>query len=262
MGVSVSTSDRLLSILDLFSLERPDWSVEEAAAAIRVATSTTYRYFASLTARGLLAPFGGGRYVLGPTIIRYDRQIRLTDPLVSAAQNEMERLAHLKWGRTVTFMCRLLGGQVMCVHQVAHGDLPLGLGYERGRLMPLFAGSASKIILANLPYRQLRATYGRQPAAFAAAKLGETWAQVCASLQSIRADGYVVSTGEVDAGIRGVSVPLIDSQNAVLASLNVAGPASRLGSSLIQQIVEHLKTAASQIETELREFTARHHQKR
>jgi DNA-binding IclR family transcriptional regulator len=258
----VSTSDRLLSILDLFSLERPDWSVEEAAAAIQVATSTTYRYFARLTARGLLAPFGGGRYVLGPTIIRYDRQIRLTDPLVSAAQSEMERLAQMNFGRTVTFMCRRLGGQVMCVHQVSSGDLPLGFGYERGRLMPLFAGSASKIILAHLPYRQLRALYTREPEAFAATKLGETWEQVYSTLQSMRATGYVITSGEVDAGVRGISVPLIDPENAVLASLNVAGPAATLNADLVRRVVEHLQKAATRIQKELREFTTRRYSNR
>jgi DNA-binding IclR family transcriptional regulator len=145
----VSTSDRLLSVLDLFTLERPDWSVEEAAAALQVAISTTYRYVAALSAKGLLAPLGDGRYVLGPTIIHYDRQIRLTDPLISAAHNEMQRLAEMNFGRTIVFICRLLGGQVMCVDQVSQTDLPMGFGYERGRFMPLFAGAASKIILAR-----------------------------------------------------------------------------------------------------------------
>jgi DNA-binding IclR family transcriptional regulator len=252
----VSTSDRLLSALDLFSPERPDWSVEEAAAALQLATSTTYRYFASLTARGLLAPFGGGRYVLGPTIIRYDRQIRLADPLISAAQSEMQRLSQIKIGRTVTFICRLLGGQVMCVHQVSQGDLPMGFGYERGRLMPLFAGSASKIILAHLPYRQLRALYEREPAPFAATRLGENWAEVRLALQSIRTAGYVVTTGEVDTGVRGISVPLINPENAILASLNVAGPATTLNSNLVQRVVGHLKKAAERIARELREFTS------
>ena len=59
----MSTSERLLAVLDLFTLESPDWSVEEAAKATRVATSTTYLYFANLTRQGLLAPCGAGRYV-------------------------------------------------------------------------------------------------------------------------------------------------------------------------------------------------------
>jgi DNA-binding IclR family transcriptional regulator len=258
----VTTSDRLLSVLDLFSLERPDWSVEEAAAALQVATSTTYRYVAALSAKGLLAPLGDGRYVLGPTIIHYDRQIRLTDPLISAAHNEMQRLAEMNFGRTIVFICRLLGGQVMCVDQVSRTDLPMGFGYERGRLMPLFAGAASKIILAHLPYRQLRALHERESAAFAATRLGSTWAEVRAALQSIRAAGHLVTSGEVDVGVRGVSVPLIDHESTVLASLNVAGPATTLDSDLVAQIIEQLKTAAGRIQKEFREFTSRPRRKR
>jgi DNA-binding IclR family transcriptional regulator len=258
----VSTSDRLLSVLDLFTLERPDWSVEEAAAALQVAISTTYRYVAALSAKGLLAPLGDGRYVLGPTIIHYDRQIRLTDPLISAAHNEMQRLAEMNFGRTIVFICRLLGGQVMCVDQVSQTDLPMGFGYERGRFMPLFAGAASKIILAHLPYRQLRALYERESAAFAATRLGGTWAEVRAALQSIRTAGHLVTSGEVDVGVRGVSVPLIDHESTVLASLSVAGPATTLDSDLVAQIIEQLKTAAGRIQKEFREFTSRPRRKR
>jgi DNA-binding IclR family transcriptional regulator len=247
----VSTSDRLLSVLDLFDLERPDWSVEEAAAALGLATSTAYRYFASLTARGLLAPFGNARYVLGPTIIRYDRQLRLTDPLISAAENELQRLARLEPGRTVAFLCRLLGGQVMCVQQASAGDPSFAVGYQRGRLMPLFAGSASKIILAHLPSRQLRALYGREPTAFSGAKLGTRWDEVRARLRAIREAGYVVSTGEVDPGMRGVSVPLVDQANALVASINVAGPQKVLDSDTVERLVKGLRNAAMGIAKEL-----------
>jgi DNA-binding IclR family transcriptional regulator len=247
----VSTSDRLLSVLDLFDLEQPDWSVDEAAAVLGLATSTTYRYFASLTARGLLAPFANARYVLGPTIIRYDRQLRLTDPLISAAESELQRLARLEPGRTVAFLCRLLGGQVMCVQQASVGDPSFAVGYERGRLMPLFAGSASKVILAHLPPRQLRAHYGREPAAFSGAKLGTSWDEVRATLRAIRDAGYAVSTGEVDPGMRGVSVPLVDQANAVIASVNVAGPQRVLDSSTVERLAKGLRKAAVGIAKEL-----------
>jgi len=247
----VSTADRLLSVLDLFDLEHPDWSVEEAAGALGLATSTAYRYFASLTARGLLAPFGNARYVLGPTVIRYDRQLRLTDPLISAADADLQRLARLEPGRTVAFLCRLLGGQVMCVQQASVGDPSFAVGYERGRLMPLFAGSASKIILAHLPPRQLRALYGRQPSAFATAKLGASWDEVRSRLRDIREAGYVVSTAEVDPGMRGVSVPLVDPVNSVVASVNVAGPQKVLDANTVERLVRGLRKATASIGEEL-----------
>jgi DNA-binding IclR family transcriptional regulator len=247
----MTTSDRLLGVLDLFDFDRPNWSVEEAAGALGLATSTTYRYFASLTASGLLAPFPPNRYVLGPTIIRYDRQIRLTDPLILAARDEMRGLAEVAPGRTVAFLCRLLGGQVMCVDQHASGSPAFALGYERGRLMPLYAGSASKVILAHVPPRRLRAVYDSESGAFAAVGLGKDWSEAKAKLRAIRTAGFLVTSAEVDPGMRGISVPVVDPANAIVASVNVAGPQSGLPPELVDKIVEALKSSALRIESKL-----------
>lgn len=246
-GKGVTTSDRLLAMLDLFDLDRPDWSVEEAAGALDLATSTAYRYFASLTSSGMLAPFATGRYVLGPTIIRYDRQLRLTDPLISAADEEMQRIAASYPGQAVVFLCRLLGRRVMCVNQATSGDPQFAVGYQRGRLMPLFAGSASKVILAHLPPRQLKALFTRNPQEFASAGLGETWDQVRGGLREIRSAGRLVTHAEVDPGMRGISVPLIVENGALLASLNVAGPESFLTGAVIEEVGDVLARAVPEI---------------
>ncbi|MGC4028116.1 MAG: IclR family transcriptional regulator [Steroidobacteraceae bacterium] len=243
----MTTSDRMLSVLDLFDQSTPQWSVEAAAAELGLATSTAYRYFASLTAAGLLAPFVSGRYILGPTILRYDRQLRLTDPLISASSGQMRKLARLEPNRSVVFLCRLLGGQVMCVHQVAEGEPTFAVGYERGRLMPLFAGSASKIILAHLPLRQLRSLFARESESFANAGLGKDWDTVRRTLRSIRSDGYAVTHGEVDRGMKGFSVPLPVENSAMLASLTIAGPANRLPDDASDIFIPALHAAAARI---------------
>ncbi len=248
----MTTSDRLLSVLDLFDLDRPDWAVEEAAAELGLATSTTYRYFASLTASGMLAPFASGRYILGPTIIRYDRLLRLTDPLVSSAMPEMRGIAALEPSSTVVFLCRLIGNQVMCVAQVSIEDPPFAVGYERGRLMPLFKGSASKAILASLPSRHIRSLYRREPESFLEAGLGTNWDEARDALRKIRLDALVVSNGEIDAGMRGVSVPLIAEGGAFLASLNVAGRQEALPPETVRRIGEALREAAPRILSNIR----------
>lgn len=247
----MSTSDKLLSVLNLFDVDRPDWSVEEAAATLGLAVSTTYRYFASLSAAGLIAPFLPARYVLGPAIIRYDRQLRLTDPLVSAAHGEMRRLSRVRSGRTVVFLCRLLGGQVMCVHQITSGDASVAVGYERGRLMPLFAGSASKVILAQLPPRQVRALFDRQPERFAATGLGDSWPAVRDALREIRTAGYLQTEAEVDPGMRGISVPIVEPASAVIASLSVAGRAADISKDDVDTIREELRVSGERVRARL-----------
>jgi len=87
-----SSHSRLLSVLSLFSVERPNWTVEEAAAELDVSVTTTYRYFKSLNEIGLLTPVSRAGYMLGPAIIEWDREIQLCDPMLSAARDVMADL--------------------------------------------------------------------------------------------------------------------------------------------------------------------------
>jgi DNA-binding IclR family transcriptional regulator len=253
----LSTSDRLLAILDLFTLDRPDWSVDEAAETFGMPTSTIYRYFNSLTRGGLIATKGDGRYILGPAIIRYDRQLRLTDPLVRSARAEMDRLARAVAGKAVVFLCRLYGDQVMCVSQSSAGSLPFTISYERGRLMPLFAGSASRVILANLPPAKIKALYGEHAERFHERGLGATLQEVRDGLKAIRSDGCFVTAGEVDPGMRGISVPLM-SNAKILGSLTVAGPRAGFNPAQIARTLDLLREAARQTEDELRHWMSHH----
>src|SRR5215470_15354430 len=47
-----SSGDRLLAVLSLFTVERPQWTVEDAAERLSVSATTTYRYFKRLTKAG------------------------------------------------------------------------------------------------------------------------------------------------------------------------------------------------------------------
>lgn len=252
----MATTDRFLALLQLFTVERPTWSVEEAAEAIKTPTSTTYRYFRSLTRSGLLATFGDGRYLLGPAIIRYDRQLRLTDPLVLAARHQMDLIAESVGDQGVVFLCRLFDDQVMCVSQASVGDHPFAISYERGRPMPLVAGSASRVILAYLPERKIKSLYRQHSQQFKRYKIGASWAEVREQLNSVREKGGFTTVGEIDPGMRGISVPVLLAES-VIGSLTVAGPRQGFSNSEIREVLEKLAQAAAKIAQELYRATLR-----
>ena len=133
----MTTADKVLSVLALFTLERPEWTVEEAATELQLPISTAYRYFRSLSVAGLIVGFTLGRYVLGPAVTQFDRQMRLHDPLITKAQPVMKRLARLAPDHGVVLLCRLYRDQVMCVHQESVERPDFAISYERGRPMPL-----------------------------------------------------------------------------------------------------------------------------
>jgi len=216
--------DRTINVLKLFTLARPAWSVEDAAAALNVSDSSAYRYFAVLTEAGLLTPAAHGRYVLGPAVIQYDRQIQLTDPLLRTAKPVMARLLHFAPPHTTVLLCRLFRQTVLCIHEIADTPGTTRVSYERGRPMPLFRGATSKIMLPYLPPRELRRVYDADPVG--AAAIGASWGEFRKAITQIRKTGHAVTHAEVDPGSIGIGVAILDESRRAIGSLSYVIPES------------------------------------
>src|SRR5215471_15147864 len=243
-----SSGDRLLAVLPLFTVERPEWTVEAAARELAVSATTTYRYFKRLTKAGLITPVSGASYTLGPAIIQMDRQIQLSDPMLNAARGVMLDLVQYAGEGSTVLLCRLFHDRVMCVHQVMGRGPQEAVSYERGRLMPLYRGATSKIILAHLPARVLKSLFARDADEVIAAGLGQSWDDFRRTLATLRRLGYNVSRGEVDQGRTGVGAPIFDRDGAVLGSLSVALPSTRTDQALIERLAALTALGAREVE--------------
>ncbi len=212
----MATADRVLSIFGLFSLERPQWTVDAAAAELGLSVSTTYRYFRSLADAGLIAPYATGRYVLGPAILQYDRLTRHFDPLIGTARPLMASLAQSCGCSAVAMLCRMFRDQVMCVHQEVGGQPDFAMGFERGQLMPPFRGAVTMAILGNLPPRTVRQSFNRlRPEASEA-----EWAAMRDRLRRVRGT-VCITRGEIDAGLIGIAAPMFGAPGEVAGSLGI-----------------------------------------
>jgi DNA-binding IclR family transcriptional regulator len=250
-----SSGDRMLAVLGLFTIETPEWTVEAAAAALQVSAPTAYRYVKQLTKAGLLSPVTGASYALGPAIIQMDRQIQSCDPMLNAARGVMIDLIQYAAESSTVLLCRLYHDRVMCVHQVMGRGPQLPVSYERGRLMPLFRGATSKIILAHLPSRTLKSLFERQAAEIAEAGLGETFPAFRRRLTEVRRDGVMVSRSEIDRGRVGVAAPIFGAERAILGSLSFVLPEPRVDERLIARLTPLTIAGAREIEQAMISFT-------
>lgn len=238
----------MLAVLALFTVEEPEWTVEAAAEKLRVSATTAYRYFKQLTQAGLVSPVSGASYALGPAIIQMDRQIQICDPMLNAARSVMVDLIQYAAEGTTVLLCRLYHDRVMCVHQVMGRGPQLPVSYERGRLMPLFRGATSKIILAHLPARMLKSLFARHAADIVKAGLGATWDEFRRASAGLRRAGVTVSRGEIDSGRVGIAAPIFDRDRAILGSLSFALPAPRADDRLIAWLTPLTVAGAREIE--------------
>jgi DNA-binding IclR family transcriptional regulator len=248
-SASESSGDRLLSVLGLFTIEQPQWTVEDAARQLGVSAPTAYRYFKRLTGAGLITPISGASYTLGPAIIQMDLQIQISDPMLRAARGVMHRLFQQAPDGSALLLCRLFHDRVMCVHQVFSRGPQQQVSYERGRPMPLFRGATSKIILAHLPSRTLRTLFEQSTEEIVRAGLGAGFEEFRTALTSIRRSGFAVSHSEIDAGRIGVGAPLFDRDRAILGSLSFALSAGRADDARIRRLTPLLIAGAREIES-------------
>src|SRR5262249_41202924 len=146
----MKSGEKIVRIFDLFAAERPTISAGYVAERLQITPSTAYRYLALLSRAGLVEHLVGAGYTLGPAITEFDRQIRLSDRLLRESRVNMRRLLdNVQCGAAV--LCRRFRDQVMCVHREQAPTFAGRSSYERGRIMPMFLGAASKIILGHLP---------------------------------------------------------------------------------------------------------------
>lgn len=239
-----SSLERMLGLLDLFTEERPTWSVEQIRAHLGLTQATAYRYLRRLSRTGLLAPAGGSTYSLGPRIVQLDRQMRRTDPLlrhgvpvIAAARSELHGMFLLS---------RHYGDHVLCIHQEVT-DPTMVSSMERGLPMELFRGAAQRVVLAHLPSYQLRNVMLRHAERIRAAGLGQDWDDFRRELQAVRKAGTWVAVGEVDAWNAGVAAPIFRAPGTVIGSISLAMSVERFG----QEDHDRLRALARRIAEEI-----------
>ena len=242
--IFMTSLDRMLGILDLFSEDQSSIQSDDVIALINCSRATAYRYLRSLCASGILAQAPEGRYVLGSRIIEFDRLLRKTDPLLTSASPVMDEVS--KRLNLNMMLCSYYHDRVMCV-DTAWPDKTTELTYERGRPMPMFFGARAKAILAHLSPYQIRNLMLEHSDEIKAAGLGNNWKEFRGALNKIRREGTCYSYAEVMPDLIGVAAPVFDAEDRVLGSIVFVVTPDRLQTVGEAYLREQIAIAAQRI---------------
>jgi DNA-binding IclR family transcriptional regulator len=246
-----SSADRVLGILDLFTVDEPVWTIDKLVARLGMGRATVYRYLKALADAGFLVPAASGGYVLGPRFIEFDRQIRLADPMLLVGRPIMASLRKKAAGAQL--LCSFYGDRVLCIHQEMTGE-DLKLHMDRGRPFPLFRGAPTRMILAALSSYQIRNLFLNFPSEIAEANLGTTWAEFRDKLKAIRRAGFCIS-GEIDKRLIGVAAPIFRAPSAVVGSFCVVRLRNNVRDQDLEVMTAIAVDAARRITAGIRAFT-------
>ncbi|GAA6120736.1 IclR family transcriptional regulator [Acidovorax sp. FG27] len=214
----VPTADRVLQVLAVLAQQGQAMSAAELMEQTGLARSTLYRQLARLKRWGFVLETDGS-YAPGPLGLQLALGFDLASHLVRQARQDMVDLARQS-GESVGLVVAV-NDQAICLDMV-ESQQSLRCSFEKGRSVPLRAGASAKCLWAHLTAASrdalLDAHHGMQTAEREAA---------AAELQAIRAAGFAVSSGEVDPGVWGCSVPLFGASRQAAGAITLMAPILR-----------------------------------
>lgn len=248
---SVEGVPRLLSlakicrILDAFSASQPELPLGELAKRADLPTSTCMRIVRNLMHEGLLERVGD-RYRIGLTTVRWAAAALEGRSVVSASTAGLNRLRD-ETGESVLLCVR--DGAFRVVVAVARTKHVITRQVQVGEVEPLHAGSTGRIFLAfdsdarrALEHIALEKFTDHTPI------LPEA---LDALAEESRRLGYAVSRGERHVGSAGISAPIFDHDDRMIACIALVGPAQRITNEMLATYPDLVMRVARSISYEM-----------
>ncbi len=236
--------ERILSVLEVFTEDRLEWTPEELMETLGYSRPTLYRYLKTLKEAGFLVSNPQSGFTLGPKVVEMDYLLRKSDPLILEGQAQLDRLV----GRysATALLVRWYGNRMLCVASACSTPDPVS-SYPRGRPMPLGRGAIARSIVAFLPRRRLLPTIERMFDDFRSVGLGETPEAIEQSFRAVRRAGYAIAFGEVTPGVVGVAAPIFDAGQSPVGSLCVTIAQAIVDEETLQALAADVVAAAEAI---------------
>jgi len=216
-SVPVASAERVLQVLAVLAQGGRMLSAQDLMAQTGLPRSTLYRQLARLKHWGFVVESEGG-YAPGPLSLQLALGFDLSSHLVRLARPGLLALArqsHESVGLIVAS-----NDSAVCLDMV-ESEMSLRCSFEKGRSVPLRAGASAKCLLAHLPEARRHALLLARHSDTEKRQIDED------ELSAIRRSGYAISSGEVDAGVWGVSVPLFGVARQAVGAMTLMAPIVR-----------------------------------
>jgi IclR family transcriptional regulator, KDG regulon repressor len=246
----VKILDKALRVLMLFSLEQPEWGVSAVSREVGMSKSTVHRILRVLEQHAFVTQNAETkRFRLGLAGIELGRRAQAGMELRRVALPIMEQLSATSGETVLLQVVSPEGDRVVCIERVQQRR-GLRLILDVGSTAPLYAGCSSKVLLAFLDKESIDAVLKKRLRPLASHTTTDA-SQIRSQLVEIRRKGYAVSFEETDEGVAGVSFPIRDARDRVIASLTISGPLTRVNTATINHYTDIVREGARRIAAEL-----------
>src|SRR5712691_10289828 len=221
----VQTVHKAVQILNLFSLERPEWGVNEVARQLALSKSSTSTLVGTLASEGLLRRMSTGRYRLGWRIMALTQMLLATTEFRTEAHAVMERLV-ARFGETV-HLAALESGQIIYIDKLqgtraVHVSVT-GIGVR----LPAHCSGVGKCILSDLPRDKVLQILESQGMPALTLNTITDPEKFLVELERVRTQGYATDQEEAVLELSCVAAPIRDHTGNVVAAMSLSIPTYR-----------------------------------
>lgn len=229
MAETSKTADHALAVLLELSEHGP-MAPAEIARRLELNRTVVHRLLSTLHQRGFIHRSEAG-YVPGAVLVRMAERVQ--PALRAAAARPMMNLCD---ELTETVVLHVADGEeaVVLDERVASGHV-LRVQHEIGSRHALDRGASGRALLAYLP-RKSRAR---------AVRRAEDPEDLTRELDIVTNAGYAISHDELQRGVHGLAVPVLDGEGEAIASLAIIVPAAR--SDNLEQHADLLRRGAAAV---------------
>jgi len=244
-GNKIQTLDRMVAILDCFSLDKPVLGVREVARQTTLSPSTVGRIMAYMKDMGILNQDPETHlYMMGSKVLAWAGIYMVTSDVRTIALPVMVRLQEQT--RETISLYILEGSERVCVERLESPET-VRIVARVGRRIPLYAGSAGKVFLAFMPENRREIILKDIDLNPMTERTITDVDVLRANLGQIRKKGYAVSRGEWIIDASGTAAPIFDQRGQITAAISISGPGQRFTDEKINEMADLLVEEAAQI---------------
>jgi DNA-binding IclR family transcriptional regulator len=240
---TIDSVENALRIL-LALRERTSMRVTDVSEELGVARSTAHRLLSTMAAHGFV--------VQNPATREYHSGRVLVEIGLAAVGNiDVRRVAHphiralsAELHETVNLLV-LQGDRTRFIDGV-EGDQAIRIGTRTGLVLPANSTSAGKVLLAELPFEEVRALFAPGLPTVTNRTVVEL-DQLEEELATVRELGYATNFGESEPGLNAVAVPIRAGLGWAVAAIAVSTPAVRMTPADVPRFASSLEATAAAI---------------
>jgi IclR family transcriptional regulator, KDG regulon repressor len=229
--LNVRSVTRAVSILEQFTVERPEPNLTEISAAIKLSKSTTHRLLSTLEEAGLVQlDRRTGRYRLGLKTFRLGSVASSSLELVKQAEPLLRNVADETDQSSLLLVAD--GSEALCLRRFEGQQQVRVLVIEAGRRTAFNCGAAQRVLLAHLPeahWEDVISNHARRLTTYSLTSRDE----LESDRRKIRERGFCMGWEDSALHTCTLGAPVRDAAGSVVGAVSILGivqqfPAERL----------------------------------